>query len=573
MIRQNKHIKGYTLFEKEVKISQLADDTSLFLDGSQESFEYCVHTILEYAKYSGLAMNFDKTKVVWFGCEHPPVIKYLSHMNFEWNPKTFTVLGVEFTTDLKDITDININKKITEITKDLNNWSKRNLTPFGRIVVLKSLVLSKIVHFLTSLPTPSKQVMKELNSIFYNFLWNGKPDKVKRSIGKQKLINGGIAMIDLEAFDQSLKLTWLRRLLNGKAKWKLFVKAKYPTLTDVVKFGNKFSEIISADIQNPFWENVVKSFIIYTKHFYFNYKDGVNSVSFLFNENIKIGKTCVKIKRFIENNIFYIFQLKEGERFLTYNEFIRKYNIQINFLQYGSTIAAVRNYSSKFPTEHTTEPHTFQPHLRAIMKSKKGVSPIYQDIIKLDSNKPILTKWQTITGITNEQWMKSFLKLKTSTSDTKLMWLQYRILHNILTTNRSVSKFKRDQSDICEFCNAHSETIHHLIWSCQKVSTFWKDLSILLNRRCTHTYNFTFSESLVLFGKDNNIETDKICDLIILMGKYFIYRCKVQKTNLNLKYFIRELHNRYRIEEIIHDNSQDFKNSWRPYTQIFQSLL
>ena len=60
MIRQNKDIKGYFVFEKEIKISQYADDTSLFLDGSQKSFETCVHTVMEYAKYSGLAMNLKK---------------------------------------------------------------------------------------------------------------------------------------------------------------------------------------------------------------------------------------------------------------------------------------------------------------------------------------------------------------------------------------------------------------------------------------------------------------------------------------------------------------------------------
>ena len=101
MIRQKNEIKGYKLFEKEIKISQFADDTSLFLDGSNESFQYCVETILEYTKFSGLAMNNEKTKVVWFGCQHPPNIIYLPNLSFEWNPEKFSVLGVDFTIDLK----------------------------------------------------------------------------------------------------------------------------------------------------------------------------------------------------------------------------------------------------------------------------------------------------------------------------------------------------------------------------------------------------------------------------------------------------------------------------------------
>ena len=174
--------KSYSILEKEIKINQFADDTSLFLDGSQESFEYCVYTILEYAKFSGLSMNFDKTKVVWFGCEHPPEKIYMPHLNFEWNPTSFKVLGVEFTIDLKNITEININNKTTEMIKELNQWSKRDLTPFGKVTVIKTLILSKIVHLLMALPTPSTKTINEINKMFYNFLWNGKPDPIKRSI-------------------------------------------------------------------------------------------------------------------------------------------------------------------------------------------------------------------------------------------------------------------------------------------------------------------------------------------------------------------------------------------------------
>ena len=58
MIRQSERIKGYSLLDEEQKLSQFADDTMLLLDGSRDSFEYCVYILLEYAKISGLSMNF-----------------------------------------------------------------------------------------------------------------------------------------------------------------------------------------------------------------------------------------------------------------------------------------------------------------------------------------------------------------------------------------------------------------------------------------------------------------------------------------------------------------------------------
>ena len=115
MIRQNSEIKGFSILGREIKISQYADDTSLFLDGSKHSFETCVHTVLEYAKFSGLAMNFQKTKVISIGTDTPPVETFLPHLPFEWNPETFNILGIEFTKNLKDISDKNLESKLVEI--------------------------------------------------------------------------------------------------------------------------------------------------------------------------------------------------------------------------------------------------------------------------------------------------------------------------------------------------------------------------------------------------------------------------------------------------------------------------
>ena len=257
MIRQNDEIKGFSILRKDIKISQYADDTSLFLDGSKNSFETCVHTVLEYAKFSGLAMNFQKTKVICIGTDTPPNDIYLPHLPFEWNPETFNILGIEFTKNLKDITDKNLETKLIDMQREINNWSKRDLTPFGKVTVIRTLIISKIVHILISLPTPSKKVMLKINKMLYEFLWDGKPDKLKREIAKQKIENGGINMIDISLFEKSLKLTWVRRLLLGNQKWKSYATTIYPELNEIQNFGNNYLKTINRNISNPFWSNVI----------------------------------------------------------------------------------------------------------------------------------------------------------------------------------------------------------------------------------------------------------------------------------------------------------------------------
>ena len=217
--------------------------------------------------------------------------------------------------------------------------------------------------------------------------------------------------------------------------------------------------------------------------------------------------------------------------------------------------------------------YMFQPPVQIIMKNKKSASQIYQALISTEYTSKGFLKWQKHTKITKDYWQKSFYKLKETTNDTKLHYLQFRILHNTLTTNRSVSKFMPNQTELCEFCRKTSESIHHLLWHCEIVQNFWKDLQNLLNTRCTHVHNFSFNEHLVIFGYSEIMRTDEIANLIILLAKYFIYRCKVQKMNPNINHFKNVLYHRYCVEKHINDGSTKFKNSWGPYINIFRSLI
>ena len=67
MIRRNVNIKGIKINEVEILLSQFADDTSIFLDGTEKSFRETVTVLDKFSCYSGLKINIDKTNVIWIG--------------------------------------------------------------------------------------------------------------------------------------------------------------------------------------------------------------------------------------------------------------------------------------------------------------------------------------------------------------------------------------------------------------------------------------------------------------------------------------------------------------------------
>jgi len=94
------------------------------------------------------------------------------------------LLIVEFSVDIDQIVKLNFERKLDEISKVTSIWSKRKLTPLGKITVLKTLItcISKLKHLFISLPNPSDKILKDLNTLSYNFIWNGKTDRVNREL-------------------------------------------------------------------------------------------------------------------------------------------------------------------------------------------------------------------------------------------------------------------------------------------------------------------------------------------------------------------------------------------------------
>ena len=110
---------------------------------------------------------------------------------------------------------LNFEKCLKDVKVMLNIWRKRNLSLLGKIQIVKTFAISKFVFCGSVLPVPMF-VIKELEQVIKDFVWNGKKRYIKKATLLGSYEQGGLAMIDIPCFFSALKIKWISRFLEDK---------------------------------------------------------------------------------------------------------------------------------------------------------------------------------------------------------------------------------------------------------------------------------------------------------------------------------------------------------------------
>ena len=110
-------IHGINVGQKEIKITQYADDTKVFVR-DRESVTQLLK-LLEEFKTCGLEINTSKTEALWLGswrnCRETP-------FNFKWPKESVRALGVHFSYDEQHSNRLNFEENIQNIEKVVIAW-------------------------------------------------------------------------------------------------------------------------------------------------------------------------------------------------------------------------------------------------------------------------------------------------------------------------------------------------------------------------------------------------------------------------------------------------------------------
>ena len=91
--------------------------------------------------------------------------------NFNWPVDPICALGVFFSYDTTKADNLNFNEKLRNMEKVLNIWKNRKLTLIGRINIVKTLGLSKLIFNSSKLTLPLNLSDTINDMIFFYMGW------------------------------------------------------------------------------------------------------------------------------------------------------------------------------------------------------------------------------------------------------------------------------------------------------------------------------------------------------------------------------------------------------------------
>ena len=219
LIRQNLKIDGLCLpgSRREVKISQYADDTTLFLRNN-----FSVQEAIATIKLgSGSKVHYDigKSCGKWFN--KPPFISASPSSPLKWTENALEILGLEFGT--QTVIESSWIKRVEKLTNRLEVWRHRSLSLKGKTLIFNTIALSGLV-FVGTINHLPPAIEKQVNRAISQFIWTGKNELVSRKTMFQPPDKGGQGVVDIHLETNVLHLKFLQSIIdtNYDSPWVYF---------------------------------------------------------------------------------------------------------------------------------------------------------------------------------------------------------------------------------------------------------------------------------------------------------------------------------------------------------------
>ena len=173
--------------------------------------EEAIKALNLFANLAGTELNLTKCEGLWLGSNKQRQSN--CHLfGIKWPVTPIRCLGIYIGHNEHECIKLNWDNKINAMDNVLKQANKRDLTLFGKVCIIKSLAIAKLIYSATCLRIPS-HVCKEVDQRIFRFLW-GKRDTIKRKSIINSVNEGGLGMIDIESQFEAIKAAWVFKIIN-----------------------------------------------------------------------------------------------------------------------------------------------------------------------------------------------------------------------------------------------------------------------------------------------------------------------------------------------------------------------
>ena len=482
LLSNNTNIKGIVAQGIRNLLAQFADDTSLFLHADEQNMKHVSDTLTYAYRNLGLKVNAEKTVIYRIGTIRGSNAKYYTQAAYAWDDPPIKTLGIEITTDVMDLTQINMIPVLKSIRETLHCWQQRQLTLTGRVLVINTLVESKLVYRLSILPFLDNKWVEEFQQCIISYVWQGKRPKINFGTLTAPKSQGGLRLCDVNAKHKALLCQWIFVLEPNTFLWLAMKSAlkPYSEHMSLIWCFNLKVKHIEKELSPSIWRSI---FIAWGSFHFFqpNTYDQIIRQIIWYNSNILVDNKPYFNRNLSSKGLKTIEDmLNDQGEIMTPQEIEQKYPGEI-WLEYVRLYKAIpKRWSHTLNTETTTGNYVY-PYEK-LKKQKKPIAGIYRELtskpsIYLDA----LNRWRRVPFFicSDKLFHDAFSATSGLTISTKLRDFQYRLLHKKVPSNKELFHWKIRRTPKCDRCT-DDDSIDHLLFNCQCIQKLWDQFAFFI---------------------------------------------------------------------------------------------
>ena len=283
------------------------------------------------------------------------------------------------------------------------------------------------------LPKIPNSIIKKIDTLIEQFLWNNKKAKIPLETLKCSSCNGGLRLVDLNVKDKALKISWIKRLCEDDSIANLAYQSLVPDLGQWIFDCNlNIRDIEHLKLSNPFWEDMLTAWCE------MNYTTETSDQPIWYNSNIRINEKPIFNKKAFDKGLFRISQLFDQNQGRWISAKQASTDFELTVMEYNSTIVAIpKDIKTALVNKRLS---THQSRFANFVDRKDLSNYLYSSLIDQKDNTKLVkvkNKWELKLDqkLSAEKFTQHIIAMHKFTNITKFRSFHYRFMYRAIVTN------------------------------------------------------------------------------------------------------------------------------------------